>query len=763
MDNAKINNILENLSFNVLDFNEGDLMLYGEILDSLEELETLLRKRSGERKLVSALKDITKTAMATDLNHDLQQILSESIDVLTKARRYVESTGKTSVSDEIADGLKRLTGEITSIVSTTKKTGKTKGNKKEPAAPKRKKQKSKSGSKPPGAVAAPKPQPADGTRAAGENVSGQYNHWGIETEGEAYKIFLVEADEKLIEAQDVVLQLEKDPENADLVGSLFRIFHTIKGECGFLKITVLGELSHHLENLLDMYRSDAITPEAEGIDLLLKGIDNANRILSILKGRDTAKLDTYSIEHLLEQLKSKLQHIQESIGQILRNEGKITEEQLFEILDYQREIVFTKKFGEIAIERGILTQEDLKSCLKKQKIQEHKAAAEGMKADPVIKVKASQINFVVDMVGELLIAENQLDDSDKLVVQLKKITRELQNAAMQLRTTKVKNLFLKMKRVVRDLSQTLGRKINMNIEGLELEIDRDLVESLEEPLIHLLRNACDHGIESAEKRAEQGKPEEGSVTLAAERRGNSIVVSIEDDGAGLDRDAIIKKAVATELVSSKEAEGFSDNEAYALIFKPGFSTAGNVDQVSGRGVGMDIVRSTVQTHRGRIEIQTRLGKFSRFSLVFPLSTAIIDGMIVRTHQSHFIVPVSNVIESVKVEDGMISRVKGQVEVLNLREVIIPVISTHQYFFDDKVSWNKNKRKLAIIVQNSIKKQFALLVDEIIAKKEIVIKSLGSKFNTLEGISSGTVLQGGHVGFVLDVDQLVTTNERRNDY
>jgi two-component system chemotaxis sensor kinase CheA len=352
-----------------------------------------------------------------------------------------------------------------------------------------------------------------------------------------------------------------------------------------------------------------------------------------------------------------------------------------------------------------------------------------------------------------MIAENQLDEDDRRVLHLKKITREIQNAAMQLRTTKVKHLFLKMRRVVRDLSLKLGKRVALSLKGEELEIDRNLVENLEEPLMHLIRNSMGHGIEGKDARLAKGKPEEGVITLKAERSGNNIAISVEDDGMGLDREEIRGKAVAMGFVSAKDAPTLSENEVFDFIFKQGFSTARSVDSVSGRGVGMDIVKHVTTGSRGRVVIQSEKDRYTRFTLMFPLSTAIIDGMIVKTGPTYFVIPVSHIVESLKIEDTMLTNIENKASVISLRGEIIPVIHMNR-FFNMKHEENKNGRRLGVIIENNDKRKYAFIVDEIIAKKEVVIKSLGSMFKNVAGISSGTVLQGGSIGYVLDVDRII---------
>ncbi|MBN1411745.1 MAG: chemotaxis protein CheA [Spirochaetales bacterium] len=736
MDLKKAEGILENISFLALDYTEGDLLAVNRLMDEI----TLFQKTLEKDEIINALAAVIlgilgKLAKGSVISNSREAIV-EGIDLFTKV-----------IAERMRGGKSVLPPALSGHVDTYRQKFKdTDGQQEKKTAAK---------------TAGKKPLPGEKQKAI--------------IKSEAFRIFLVETDEKLIAAQDKILSLEKDPGNRTTITDLFRIFHTIKGESGFLRLASFGELAHSLENILDLLRSGELEVGREIIDILLAGIDCANEILANHKQGNLTVLDSTSLTELKHLIEEQIQAVKSSLGGILVNEGKLTDADVVSILQLQKESSFTKKFGEIAVEQSYISQDDIESSLEKQK-----SRVMGELADPIIKVKASQINFLVDMVGELIISENQLDESDRRVVQLKKITREIQNAAMQLRTIKVKNLFAKMRRVLRDLSVRLDKSIDLETLGDDLEIDRDLVERLEEPLVHLLRNAAGHGIESGKDRLAKGKPETARIFLKGERRGNNIVITVEDDGRGLDREAIVKKAVSMKMITAGEAENLSDNDVYKLIYKDGFSTAEKVDLVSGRGVGMDIVRNVVASAKGKIEVETEKGKFTRFGLVFPLSTAIIDGMIVRSASTSLIIPVHNIIESLEITDNSVASVTGKAMVVNLRSEMIPLVELNSFFMTDQHSGNgkgeqmekegrsvqealrsgQKERRLGVIVENSEKKKYALLVDEIIAKKEVVIKSLGQKFRHLKGISSGTVLHGGKIGFVMDIDQVVSISARK---
>jgi len=724
MDIKKIEGLLTNLSYKLIDLEDGDLFLISEIIDDIEVLSSLFKKHKSAGRLLEILGFVFTELIEGKNRADFEDIIIQGIDLLQRfPKEMAGNKGKDLsglLSNETNDFLKKyqpLLGQI---------------RKQSPGEAKQGKKQKQTRKKAP---------------AVRLNIN-----------SEPLKIFLVEVEERIIGAQDYILSLENDLKNKDLLNKLFRVFHTIKGECGFLKLASFGELAHNLENLLDLLRNDEIENNAGIIDILLSGIDYANKMIEALKVGNITIFNEITLDRLIERITAQTSRVKTAIGEVLKNEGILSDTDVAAILQKQKESSFTKKFGDVAIEENIITGDELKSMLEKQKDYQTRFSQEQQIADPVVKVKASQINFLVDMIGELLITVNQMDDNDRNVIQLKKITRDLQNGAMQLRTTKVKNLFSKMKRVVRDVSRKLQKQVKVEIVGEDLEIDRNLVESLEEPLIHLLRNAVCHGIESEAMRKQKKKDPVGLVTIKGERHGNNIIISVNDDGKGLDKEKILKKALDLGFVSEDQIETLSENRIYNLIFEQGFSTADKVDYVSGRGVGMDIVKTVAKDNRGKVEIRTEGGAYTEVRLIFPLSTAIIDGMVVKSRGVNYIIPVSHIIESLNLTDRMVQSVKGSCEVINLREEIIPVIRMNDVFRVEEGEAAQNGKTLGVIVENNEKKKYVIIVDEILAKKEIVIKSLGGKFTELKGIVSGTVLQGGKIGFVVDVDQVINASE-----
>ncbi len=576
---------------------------------------------------------------------------------------------------------------------------------------------------------------------------------GIYHDDESFQIFIAEASDRLVQAQTLILDLEQDFTNLDLINKLFRVFHTIKGECGFLKIASLGELTHNIENLLDSLRSKKLEPNSEIIEMLLEGLDMSLQIVNKLKTGDYLVSSNVSMDLYFQKLEKLSYQTKSALGNILVQEGKLNETDKEQILQKQKESAYTKKFGEIAVVENYLTSQELQETLGKQKTEAPvQSRSEIATTDPIIKVRASKVNFLVDMIGELLISMGQITENTPALVQMRKITRSIQFGAMELRTETVQTLFSNIKRVIRDLSKKLNKPVKLEIFGEDLEIDRNLIEKLEEPLIHLIRNSLDHGIETTEIRQQAGKDPQGTIFLGAKRLGNIIVITIGDDGAGLSREKILAKAIAKGFIRPEAAESMSDSQVHGLIFTSGFSTRENIDLISGRGVGMDIVRSAIANNRGKIEIETKPGNYTYFHLSFPLSTAIIDGMISRIGENLFIFPISSVIEAFKVNTSRIYTINGKVEMIDMRGGVVLVLRMHQVLGMSPPPPEQNV--IGILTESSDKRKFLLLVDEIIAKREVVIKSLGSRFKKMKGVTSGTVLGGGKIGLVLDVDQII---------
>ena len=566
-----------------------------------------------------------------------------------------------------------------------------------------------------------------------------------------FETFSNDCKGRLLRAQDIILELDEDfNKNIDSVNELFRIFHTIKGECGFINLSKIGELTHEMETLLDILRKPGAHYDSEFTDVLLAGVDSVRLMIDFL---DEGKVDKYlhvDTSSLAVTTRQFIENYQKPLGELLIQEGILSSKDVGELIEKQSKGNYKKKIGELAVEEGKIEKEGIEKTLIKQEENMQKSQAKKKKTESVINVKASQVDYLTDMIQELWIAENQIEDDSAAGV--KKITHEIQNVVMKLRTIEISHLYIKQRRLIRDLSRKLGKEIAMEFTGGSLEIDRSLVEAMEEPLMHIVRNAVDHGIELPEERVQKGKEKTGKITINAERKGNRIIISVQDDGKGLDHSLIKIKAIKQGLISVEEAERLSVNRIHELITMPGFSTAETLSDVSGRGVGMDVVNSMISSFKGRLHIESEAEKYTNIKLIFPLNMAIIEGMVVEAYEQFFVIPISEIIECVHMEGEEIYSVNQKVNVLKIRGEIIPIIQLRG-LLGDLYKNKDDEQNIAVIVQNSQKK-YALFVSRVLEKNQIAIKPLGRHFNGLKGISSGTIFAGGKIGLILDIEQII---------
>jgi two-component system chemotaxis sensor kinase CheA len=375
-------------------------------------------------------------------------------------------------------------------------------------------------------------------------------------------------------------------------------------------------------------------------------------------------------------------------------------------------------------------------------------------------VDTAKLDFLVDMVGELVIAQAMVRHDPALggvqnqrltrnLGQMARITADVQKTAMAMRMVPVGQLFQRTARLVRDLARKSGKRIDLVTEGEDTELDRNIVEELTDPLMHMVRNAIDHGVESPAEREACGKPPSGIIRLKASHQGGHIIIEISDDGRGIDRDRVLAKARQRGLVGEHETR--PDCEIYSLIFEPGFSTAREVTDISGRGVGMDVVRRHIQKLRGRIETQSAPGKGARFLLKLPLTLAIIDGLVVKTGSERYIVPLFVVSEMLRPAEGMIWTVQGRDEMALVRGKLLPVVRLYKRF--GVTPRSEDPCECLLVVTESAGRPFCLMVDELLGKQEVVIKSLGETMKRIPGIAGGAILGDGRVGLILDMEGL----------
>lgn len=584
---------------------------------------------------------------------------------------------------------------------------------------------------------------------------------------EIIKDFLIESNDHLENVESKILQLEKNPKDMEIINNIFRSIHNIKGSSGFMGFKDIGKVSHELETLLDEARKSRLKITPPIFEILYEGVDILKKLREAIEQRIFQKGSseiTISYSPLLFKIATILNsrapvdfnttsenntQSGKHLGEILIEKGDITKEQLELVLEEQER---RKKIGDILVEKGITTPEKIDQALKIQSVI-------GKPTAEMIKVDTHKLDNLINYVEELVIANalinetlrdhNNIESNNeegKTLSHLGKIVKDIQDQVMSMRMVPIKPTFKKMERLVRDVSLKLGKKVRLEILGEDTELDKTVIEEIGDPLVHIVRNSIDHGIELPEERVQKGKSAEAIVRLNAYHRNGSIIIEVEDDGRGLVKEKILKKAKESGLISENAA--LSDNQIYNLIFAAGFSTAEKITDVSGRGVGMDVVKRNVERLRGRVEVSSVEGKGTKLSLKLPLTLAIIDGMIVEVGSERYIVPMLSIKESIRPIKQDISPFKQYDEVINVRGHILPLVRLHKLY--KVVPRKTNPWEALIIVVEDEGRQCGILVDDLLNQQQVVIKSLGEQFKDIQGISGGAILSDGRVGLILDV-------------
>jgi two-component system chemotaxis sensor kinase CheA len=565
--------------------------------------------------------------------------------------------------------------------------------------------------------------------------------------------FISEAEDNLNNIEVSLIELEQEPENAEIINDIFRPIHTIKGVSGFLSLDKINRLSHATENLLDSARSgdfiinhlatDAIL---ESVDLLKQLIDNVKQGLDNGYRQDDGHIDVEILRDKLKRLQISLtKGEKEPLGEILVRKNSLKKQDVEDALEIQKKHP-EKKFGEILIEDKKIAPAQIASALMEQ-------SSVKRRLDSQVKVSTQKLDDLVDYAGELVIAQSMLRQQtmensalSQTVSQLGQIVNNMQNIAMSMRMIPIKATFMKMIRLVRDLSRKSGKQINLSMTGEETEIDRNVVDALYEPMVHMIRNACDHGIESVEERRKKDKPEQGNIDLRAYHKGGNIVIEIEDDGKGLDREKIMKKAMSTGLITGDEQ--MTDAQVFNLILSPGFSTANQITDISGRGVGMDVVKEGIEKFRGHLNIESEKGAGSRFIISLPLTLAIIDGMLVRVDGEKYVIPTIAIQKAFRPGADDHFTVEGKGEMVKDRGRLVPLIRLNEVY--ETSNHVKSVEQSLVVVVESKEERRAFLIDELLGKDEYVIKNLGGNMDDIQGIAGGAILADGKVGLILDV-------------
>jgi two-component system chemotaxis sensor kinase CheA len=582
--------------------------------------------------------------------------------------------------------------------------------------------------------------------------------------------FVAESGELIAAAEEALLLLETEPGNVDAIGKVFRAFHTVKGTSAFLELDLIAELGHHAENLLSRVRDGEIRYGGGYADLCLKALDMIKELVSGVReavGGAKPFLKPEAYDELMAALADP-----DGFG--------ITED---------ADDIAAARLGDLMVARGHIDREQAEAAMQSfpgdksgMALVKSKAASVtevgralrtqqllqggGQAVDASVRVSTQRLDRLVDMVGELVIAHSMVSQDEvvcegenhelaKKVAHTSKIVRELQDISMSMRMVPLKATFNKMARLVRDVSRKAGKTVQFATEGEDTEIDRNLVDIINDPLVHMVRNAVDHGIEPPAERKKNGKSETGRIKLCAYHSAGNVVVEIQDDGQGLDRGAILKKAAAAGLLEgTADAEGnaFSDRDVFNLIFEPGFSTVEQVTELSGRGVGMDVVKKNIEKLRGQVEIKSEPGKGCLFKMSLPLTLAIIDGMVIRVAGETCVIPTVSIIRSVKPSPSDLSTVLRKGEMLSLHDRLVPLYPLSRLYRRPEAP-SGSGRGIIVVVEDE-ERQAGLVVDELVGRQQVVIKSLGETMRRIPGVSGGAIMPDGRVGLILDVCDLV---------
>lgn len=724
--------------------------------------QTLLSDSGPEAtaSLLAALSKIGSEAAALGFG----QVLS----IATELRSSMERSAEPATNQAVLDGLTRLQNALEGAP--------VEGGRAEAPA-----------SKPPSRTGV-----AEGSTTEAQRAAEPQPPSSIANDPELLSDFLVESRDHLSTIEQRVLTLEQDPENKDAMNSAFRSFHTIKGLAGFLELLVIRDAAHEVETLLDLARTSKlhITPAVvdvvlEGADFLRTETDRVERILHGKPGGASLPLEPFVRKvHAAIEGASRADHKPSvtavEVTELDREAGWHSEPAtVVPAISATGLVPGSTSAAEPANPAAMNSASSYPATGGKEPGRKEfdqpaakELAAEGETKTPdtkraggspearFVKVETGKLDFLVDMVGELVIAQSLVQHDGGLksvsnpklsrnLSQLSRITGELQKTAMSMRMVPVGQLFQRSVRLVRDLARKAGKKAELEVAGEDTELDRTIVEELADPLMHMIRNSADHGIEFPEERERAGKNPTARIGLKAYHRADHIVIEVSDDGRGLDRNKLLKKARERGLV--QDGANLSDKEVFNLIFEPGFSTADKVTDISGRGVGMDVVRRNIQKMRGRVDIESRPGAGTTFFLKLPLTLAIIDGLVIGVGSERYVIPIYVVREIFKPRAEAVFTLEGWREMLLVRGTLLPVVRLHRRFGVEPRS-TELFESLAVVVESG-EKRFCLIVDELIGNQEVVIKSLGDTFKHVSGLAGGAILGDGRVGLILDTEGL----------
>ncbi len=719
--------LLDEMALKIMMVEPGDLLVVGEMVLLLESLVTTLDNVGDSPNLID---------MATAFRSELDKIImteladsQENFDLLGKAIGLLQEVSrKNGVDPEGTASFKEILALLqpSSLVSPDVEMS---GSEPEPELDPE-----------PVVVSSPKMVAPEAPIILGEPpISTEFME-----DMELLNGFIEETVEHLDSIEVHVLDLEDNPGDLDIINNIFRPFHTIKGVAGFLNLSNIQALAHSTENLLDDVRNNKREMDSNVIEVVLKVGDCLKMMAENLRNVVDGGLEqykNYDISNYISWVKC-VQSGEPEVGH------EVPAETLVPARPVSKVVTATKPSATSSVSSPPSASRKVATSKKKTRV------------GATIKVDVEKLDGLVNAVGELVIMQTMVRANplvasladpklNKDFGQLFRITSDLQKTAMSMRMVPIRQTFQKMIRLVRDLSKKTGKQANLVMEGEDTEIDRNMVDSIYDPLVHMMRNSVDHGVRLPEERERLGKPRYGTVNLRAYQKGGYMVIEIEDDGQGLDTVTIRRKAIERGLI--QESDNLSDHELNNLVFLPGFSTVDKITDVSGRGVGMDVVKKAVEKLRGKVDVVSEVGKGSIFTIRLPLTLAIIDGIIVRVGAERYVIPTISIRESFKPRMEDYKTVKGRGEALLVRNNLVPIARLYKLFNVEAAT--TDICEAIVVVVESEGRQRAIMVDELLGKQEVVIKNLGG-LTDIGGVAGGTILGDGRVGLILDLAGLV---------
>ncbi|HOP06937.1 MAG TPA: chemotaxis protein CheA [candidate division Zixibacteria bacterium] len=544
--------------------------------------------------------------------------------------------------------------------------------------------------------------------------------------------FLIEADELAETLDSRFVDLEASPDNPDLLNEIFRAVHTIKGTSSFLGLEAVTGLTHKMEDVLNRLRKHSLSLTPIIMDTLLEGLDLLKVTLDSIRDESLSPPDQ---DNILKRL--------DAIYQSERSEPDPVEP------------------NDAAVAETVQSESDVEEARQSKE----ETAGRSKSADHTIRVDVDRLDHLINLIGELVLGRNSLVQSvSQASVEMPNqhrleavgqasttvsfLTTEIQMAVMKMRMLPIGRVFARFPRQVRDLSREVGKQIDLHISGQETELDKTVIEEISDPLMHVIRNACDHGIESPEMRLKHGKSEVGNIWLDARQEGSNIVVTVRDDGRGINHEAVRLKAIERGMIDPIESEKLTERQVFDFVFQAGFSTARAVTGISGRGVGMDVVRTNIEKLNGIIELQSEPFVGTTMTIKLPLTLAIIRGLLVETDGEVYVLPLASVIETIRMEASAVHQMNRR-PVLRLRDEVIPIVNLASVY--GKVSSNNVlTEKPYVVVVGLADKKMGIMIDRFQGQEEVVIKSMGDLIGNDSGITGATIMGDGRVRLIVDL-------------